>query len=47
VLRTSSGNTDVDQRVLEALKKWTWKPALKDGTPVDSVQYFRFEFEVQ
>lgn len=46
-LRTSSGNTEVDQRVLEALKKWTWKPALKNGQAVASTQRFKFEFEVQ
>jgi protein TonB len=45
-LRTSSGNADIDARVLNALKQWKWKPALKDGTPIDSVAYFRFEFEV-
>jgi protein TonB len=47
VLRTSSGNTEIDQRVLAALKKWKWKPALKNGIPVDSIQLFKFEFEVQ
>ena len=46
-LRTSSGNTEVDDRVLSALRKWRWKPALKDGEPVSSIKYFRFEFEVK
>jgi len=46
-LRTSSGNPEVDRRVLEALKRWRWKPALKDGEPVRSTQRFKFEFEVQ
>ena len=46
-LRTSSGNTEIDQRVLDALKKWRWKPALKNGQPVASTQRFKFEFEVQ
>ena len=45
-LRTSSGNDQIDQIVLEALKKWKWKPALRDGQPVDSIQLFRFDFEV-
>src|SRR5579884_3173548 len=45
-LRTSSGNTEIDNLVLEALKKWKWKPALKDGIPVKSTQLFKFEFEV-
>jgi TonB family protein len=46
-LRSSSGNAEIDQRVLDALKKWTWKPALKNGVPVASTQYFRFDFEVE
>lgn len=45
-LRTSSGNQEVDRRVLDALKKWKWKAALKDGEPVKSTQRFKFEFEV-
>lgn len=47
VLRTSSGNAEIDKRVLEALQKWRWRPALKSGAPVDSVQLFKFEFEVE
>jgi TonB family protein len=45
-LRTSSGNAEIDRRVLDALKRWKWKPALSDGEPVKSVQLFKFEFEV-
>jgi TonB family protein len=47
ILRTSSGNPDIDNRVLEALKQWKWKPALKDGVPVQSTQLFKFEFLVE
>ena len=47
IVRTSSGNTDIDKLVLDTLNKWTWKPALKDGEPVDSVQQFRFNFSVE
>jgi protein TonB len=46
-LRTSSGNTDVDERVLAALRHWRWKPALKDGQAVSSVRKFRFDFRVR
>jgi TonB family protein len=46
-LRTSSGNSDVDKLVTDCLKKWTWKPALKDGEAVDSVQQFRFNFSIE
>jgi len=47
VLRTSSGNADVDKLVLDTLNKWTWKPALKDGETVDSVQQFRVNFSIE
>jgi TonB family protein len=47
ILRTSSGNTEIDKLVLDTLNKWTWKPALKEGDPVDSVQQFRFNFVVE
>jgi protein TonB len=47
ILRTSSGNSEIDQRVLDALKKWKWKPALENGTPVKSTQLFKFEFLVE
>jgi protein TonB len=46
-LLTSSGDEDIDQRVLDALKRWKWRPALQDGQPVASTQRLRFNFEVQ
>ncbi len=46
-LRGSSGNSQIDDLALSALQRWKWKPALKDGEPVESTQYFRFDFEVQ
>jgi TonB family protein len=46
VLRTSSGNPDVDKLILDALKKWKWKAALREGTPVASTQLFKFEIEI-
>lgn len=46
-LRGSSGNTEIDGRVLAALRRWRWKPALRDGEPVASVQNFRFDFQVR
>jgi len=45
-LVTSSGNEEIDQRVLDALKHWKWKPALQNGQPIASTQRFRFNFEV-
>jgi protein TonB len=47
ILRTSSGNPEIDRRVLEALRRWRWKPALRDGEPVKSTLLFKFEFLVQ
>ena len=47
ILRTTSGNQEIDRRVLAALNKWKWKPALKDGVAVDSTRLFRFDFEVK
>jgi TonB family protein len=46
-LRSSSGNSQVDKLVIDALNQWKWKPALKDGDPVDSVQAFRFDFDIR
>lgn len=46
-LRGTSGNADIDARVLAALRRWRWKPALKEGEAVASTQYFRFDFEVK
>jgi hypothetical protein len=47
VLRTTSGNDQIDKLVLDSLKRWKWKAAVKDGEQVDSVQLFRFDFEVK
>ncbi|HVT10709.1 MAG TPA: energy transducer TonB [Fimbriimonadaceae bacterium] len=47
ILRTSSGKPDVDKIILDSLKRWRWKPALKDGQPVKSTQLFKFEIEVK
>ena len=46
-LRGSSGNAEIDGRVLAALRRWKWKPALEDGQPVASSRSFRFDFEVK
>jgi outer membrane biosynthesis protein TonB len=46
-LRGTSGNSAVDELVLDALRRWKWRPALRDGEPVSSTQNFRFDFEVR
>jgi TonB family protein len=43
-LRSSTGIKDIDKAILEALQKWQWSPALKDGKPVKSDQNFRYDF---
>jgi protein TonB len=47
MIRSGSGNPEVDRRVLEALRKWRWKPAVREGVSVRSTQLFKFEFEVR
>lgn len=47
ILRTSSGKPEVDDLILSALKRWKWKPAVKDGEPVRSTKLFKFEIEVK
>jgi hypothetical protein len=37
----------MDANILEALRRWRWEPALKDGEVVTSVKRFRFEVEVR
>ncbi len=45
-LHGSSGNAQMDELALSALRKWRWKPALRDGEAIQSTQSFRIEFEV-
>ena len=42
----SSGNPEIDQDVLNAVKRWTFKPATKDGVPVESYLRLRVEFNL-
>jgi cyclophilin family peptidyl-prolyl cis-trans isomerase len=39
-LTKNSGNKEIDQTVLDALKKWKWQPAIQNGVPVASVREF-------
>jgi protein TonB len=45
VLRGSTGSGEVDARVLEAARRWRWKPALRDGEPVSSTETIRFRLK--
>ena len=48
ILRTSSGNAEIDRLVLDSLKRYgKAKPALQNGVPVGSVFLFKYEFDVQ
>ena len=46
-LETSSGNAEVDRRVLDAVKKVRWQPAMQDGEPVRSAFLYRLDFDAQ
>ena len=43
----SSGNVEIDRRILDAVKKTRWQPAMEDGQPVASSVPYRFDFDVQ
>lgn len=42
----SSGNPQLDGLVLDAVKRWTFKPATKDGVPVESYLRLKVEFDM-
>lgn len=41
-----SGDEEIDDRVLAALKRWRWSPALKEGQPLASEQQFEYDLMV-
>ena len=43
----SSGNAEIDRRIMDAVKKTRWQPAMEDGQPVASSVPYRFDFDVQ
>jgi TonB family protein len=42
----SSGNPQLDGLVLDAVKRWTFKPATKDGVPMESYLRLKVEFDL-
>ena len=46
-LLSSSGNSQIDQIVLDALKQWTWQPATANGIPYSTTLNYKVKIEVQ
>ena len=44
-LRGSSGSQEVDSEVLSAARRWRWRPALRDGEAVPSVETVKFTID--
>jgi peptidyl-prolyl cis-trans isomerase B (cyclophilin B) len=42
-----SGSPDADRAVADALKRWEWKSAMKDGKPVKSMKQIQIELVVR
>jgi TonB family protein len=42
---TSTGNSEVDEYVLEALRKWKWRPALRGGKPTATSFAYTWNFQ--
>ncbi len=42
-LTRKSGSKAVDAAILDSLRAWKWKPALKEGVPIRSVQQFDYD----
>lgn len=45
-LVSSSGSHEIDEITLTTLRRWKFKPAMLDGSPVESTRRIKVEFEV-
>ena len=45
-MNNSTGNAALDRLALEAARRWTFRPATRDGQPVESYLRLRVEFSV-
>jgi TonB family protein len=46
-LITDSGFSDIDALVLKAMRRWKWKPSLRDGIPQKQTFKFRYTINVR
>lgn len=46
-LLSTSGSDEVDEIVLETLKRWRFSPATLDGKPVESTRRIKVELEIE
>jgi hypothetical protein len=42
-----TGNSNTDKVIIDTLRKWTWKPATRNGKPVDSTVVQTIHIEVK
>jgi TonB family protein len=41
-----SGDSEIDALVLKTMRRWKWRPALRDGEKVTNSQTFRYKISI-